>query len=94
MTTISKHAQAAKAIRRDLKKEFPETLFSVSSKAFSMGSSASIYWDNGPTTEQVSKIASKYLAGEFNSSNDTYEYTKHDDETPTVKYIHYRRENG
>jgi glyceraldehyde-3-phosphate dehydrogenase/erythrose-4-phosphate dehydrogenase len=84
MTT---HAQTAKAIREELKKEFPNTAFSVRSSSFSMGDDVRIEWTNGPTTEQVEQITNKYEYGQFDGMIDLYEMTNVRHDIPQVKYI-------
>ena len=60
--SISNHAATAKAIRTELK-QFSGVKFSVKSDSYSMGSSVSISWIDGPTESAVSSIVSKYQYG-------------------------------
>jgi hypothetical protein len=52
-------ADVAKKIRTALKEKFPATKFSVRSSNYSMGSSISVSWTDGPTVEQVKPITDK-----------------------------------
>ena len=52
-------AADAKEIRQILKKRYPLTKFSVKSKGYSMGSSIRVCWLDGPTREEVEKVANK-----------------------------------
>jgi hypothetical protein len=60
---------AAKNIRIELKKRFPETKFSVRKEHYG---SVYISWVDGPTTKDVKAVVDKYAAGSFDSSEDTY----------------------
>lgn len=53
-------AQAASAIRAELKSAFPTVKFSVKSESFSGGNSVSIHWYDGPLTKEVNAIVGKY----------------------------------
>lgn len=63
---------AAKNIRIQLKREFPGFKFSVRSDH----NSVRISWDEGPTTDQVEAITSRYKAGRFDGMSDCYEYNQ------------------
>lgn len=65
---------AAKNIRKELKKAFPTTKFSVTGESFAGGDAIRIHWTDGPATEQVETITNKYKAGHFDGSQDLYEY--------------------
>lgn len=67
--------QAAKNIRRDLKKHFPGVKFSVRSDRRG-GSSVSIRWTDGPTEKQVSEITDRYAEGSFDGMTDCYDYDR------------------
>jgi hypothetical protein len=64
---VREYAQAAKLIRQDLKKAFPGVKFSVSSCGYSMGSSVTIDYENGPQSSEVNSLVKKYsYEGEYN----------------------------
>lgn len=88
---LSSHAAAAKAIREELKKEFPGVSFSVTSESFSMGNSVHISWTDGAIREQVEKFTGKYQYGHFDGMTDMYEYTNSRDDIPQAKYIQESR---
>ena len=67
-------ALCAKRIRSELAKAFPAIKFSVTSKSYSGGDSVHVSWTDGPTSEQVDRIAGKYEAGHFDGMTDMYEY--------------------
>ncbi len=89
---MSIHAETSKAIRKELKKAYPLTKFSVTSHSYSGGSSVAIEWLDGPTSESVGKIAYKYQYGHFNGMEDIYELTNNRNDIPQVKYVQVRRE--
>jgi hypothetical protein len=72
----SPHASAAKQLREELKKTFPDTKFSVKSESFSGGDSIRISWTDGAAYNDVRKIGRKYQEGSFNGMEDIYEYDK------------------
>jgi hypothetical protein len=82
----TEHAQVAKIIRGILKKSYPKTKFSVTSKSFAGGDSVRIDWEDGPTFEEIQAIGDKYQAGHFNGMIDLYEYN-HNKSGLTVKYV-------
>jgi len=84
-------AEAAKCIRKELKKEFPFTKFSVKSDAFSGGTSVDVRWIDGPTTDSVKGIVDKYQYGHFDGMIDLYEYSNRRDDIPQVKYVQTSR---
>lgn len=63
-------------LRKMLKAAFPGVKFSVRSDSFSMGNSISVSWTDGPTTQQVEKISSRFQYGSFNGQEDIYEYAR------------------
>ena len=65
---------AAKNIRHELKQAFPGVKFSVTTSRFSGGDSLRVRWTDGPTIDRVSEITRKYKGGNFNGSEDLYEY--------------------
>ena len=89
---ITRQAAAAKAIRADLKRLFPETKFAVRSTSFAGGDAVRITWTDGPTTLHVDALVNQYEAGQFDSTTDMYNYTNRRKDVPTVKYITTHRE--
>ena len=89
---MSLHAESAKTIRKELKKVFSMTKFSVTSQSYSGGNSIAVEWVDGPTSEEVENIAYKYQYGRFNGMEDIYENTNKRDDLPQVKYVQVRRE--
>ena len=84
-------AQTAKAIKSELKKEFPAIKFSVKSSNFSMGNSVDVSWVDGPSQSQVSAITGKYQYGSFDGMQDLYEYTNSRDDIPQAKWVQTSR---
>lgn len=80
-------AEAAKAIKQELKKEFPAVKFSVKSQTYSGGSSVDVSWTDGPTTDEVDTILGKYEYGRFNGMEDMYEMTNVRKDIPQAKYV-------
>lgn len=89
MTT---HAETAKAIKKELKKNFPNTKFKVTSESYSMGSSVNISWIDGETKEEIYAIIKKYQYGHFDGMQDLYEYSNSREDIPQVKYVMAQRE--
>jgi hypothetical protein len=85
--TMSNQAQAAKAIRNELKAAFPGVTFKVTSDSFSMGDSVDIRWTNGPTSEAVNAITRKYQYGHFDGMVDLYEYSNKRQDIPQSKFV-------
>lgn len=52
--------ESARSIRQELKRQFPQTKFSVRLDRYSMGEAIDIRWTDGVATEKVEAIASKY----------------------------------
>lgn len=67
---------AAKNLRVELKRAFPAVAFSVRTSQYSGGNSVTVAWTDGPTREQVEKIANKYAGGDFDGMTDSYEYRR------------------
>ena len=65
MRELTTAAKAAKLIRTELKKTFPEAKFRVRSNNYAGGDSVYVNWTDGPTDEQVSDITAKYQYGHF-----------------------------
>lgn len=89
---MTEHAQAAKAIRQELKKAFPNIKFTVRSSSFSMGDDVRIDYVNGVPSKEVEKIVNKYQAGQFDGMQDLYEYNNRRSDIPQVKYVLVQRE--
>lgn len=87
MKTLTQSAQAAKAIKQELKSVFPDINFSVKSSNFSMGDSVNISWTDGPSTDEVENITGKYQYGSFNGMEDIYENTNNRNDIPQSKYV-------
>lgn len=87
MKELSLVAQAAKAIRRELKKAFPKTKFSVTSKSYSMGNSVQVDWTDGPDTEAVNSIIKKYQYGHFDGMTDSYEFSNNRNDIPQAMFV-------
>jgi len=68
--TISTHAAAAAAIRRDLKAAFPSVTFTVRSSSFSGGDSVDVGWIDGPSSTSINAIIGTYQYGHFDGMID------------------------
>lgn len=66
--------ETAKKIRAELKKAFPGVKFSVKTKRYSMGSSISVSWTDGPMDKEVSAITDKFESAGFDSYQDMKTY--------------------
>ncbi|CAI2533741.1 Uncharacterised protein [Serratia ficaria] len=62
---------AAKNIRKELKRYFPQVKFSVRENVHG---SIYIKWMDGPVKEKVNEITCKYKSGGYNGQNEIYEY--------------------
>jgi hypothetical protein len=91
MKQQSTHALAAKMIRKELKKAYPNTTFTVRARSFSGGDSVDIEWTDGPTDKQVADITAKYQYGHFDGIQDLYENTNRRIDIPQVRFVHERR---
>lgn len=89
MRELSKTAECSKAIREELKKEFPGVKFKVNSES---GSAINIHYVDGPSYELVDKIVSKYEMGHFDGMTDMYEYDNSREDIPQVSYVFTTRE--
>lgn len=89
--TLSTAANAAKAIREELKTTFPGIKFSVTSENYSGGDSVNIKWEDGPTSDEVQTISRKYQQGQFNGMEDIYEYSNTCTDIPQSKYVFENR---
>lgn len=83
----SQSARASKAIKAELKKVFPTVKFSVSSDNFAGGDAVRIKYVDGPLTESVQNVVSRYQYGSFNSFEDIYEIDNKDESIDQVKYV-------
>ena len=63
-------AETAKLIRAQLKVHFPGTKFSVRSSVYSMGSSVSIHWTDGPTKKAVNLVVGPFAGRDFDGMID------------------------
>ena len=71
-------AEAAKTIRGDLKRAFPDTKFSVRSSNFSQGHSVDVNYTDGPPLDAVEAIANHYGQRGFSGSDDSTYFVKGD----------------
>jgi len=67
-------AATAAEVRATLKKAFPETVFSVRSSEYSMGSSIDVGWTDGPTAKQVDAILDCFEGAGFDGMTDCKTY--------------------
>lgn len=88
----TEHAAAAAQIRKKLKDIYPRTQFGVRSKAFSMGTSITVDWVNGPPSKEVEALLAPYCYGHFNGSDDIYEVSNRNKDIPQVKFLSCNRE--
>lgn len=61
---------AAKNIRMELKKLYPDTKFSVRSESFANGNAVRIEWTGGPDRSEVDHLLEKYQVGSFDAMID------------------------
>lgn len=87
----STQAQAAKAIRQELKKAFPNTKFSVTSESYSMGNSVHVYWTDRESEAEVNEIVKKYQYGNFDGMTDSYEFSNKRQDIPQVQFVMTQR---
>jgi len=81
---------AAANIRKELKRAFPATSFSVTCKGYAGGDHVSISWVDGPTAKQVEAVTAKYEEGTFDGMADCYDYSRDHSFTGTfggTKYL-------
>lgn len=91
MTTA---AQAAAAIRTELKNAFPGIKFRVTSENYTGGSSVRIEYVDGVKRERVERVVCKYEQGRFDGMTDCYDYTNSRSDVPQVKYIFVERKSS
>jgi len=65
--------KGSRNLKIELKSAFPKTKFSVRAESFSGGCAIDVHWVDGPPTETVEEISSKYQEGHFNGMTDLYE---------------------
>ncbi|KFU75412.1 hypothetical protein SAMN04489729_6994 [Amycolatopsis lurida] len=63
-------ADVAKLVRKELKKTFPDTKFSVRISRYAGGSSVYVGWTDGPTTKDVDQVVYAFQSGRFESMTD------------------------
>jgi hypothetical protein len=80
-------AEAAKAIKAELKKVYPNVKFSVRSDNFAGGNSVDIDYTDGPKIEEIEAITDKYQYGHFNGMIDLYEYSNRRSDIPQAKFV-------
>ena len=90
-STVSVQAQAAQLIRKDLKKNYPGTKFSVTSESFSMGDAVRIAYTDGPSYKSVDELVGKYQYGHFDGMTDMYENSNSIEGLPQTKYVQVNR---
>ncbi len=88
---MTQAAEAAKAIREELKTAFPSITFRIKSRNFSMGDAVDVYYTNGVPVDQIRKITDKYEYGHFNGMEDIYEISNSRSDIPQAKYVHVQR---
>ena len=78
METINKEYlschETAKLIRNVVSQKWPSVKFSVRSKIYSGGASITIYWTDGPSSEEVNAVAKLYEGAEFDAMVDLKSY--------------------
>lgn len=77
MSTTVKYvdaAEIAKLVRRDLKRAFPTTKFSVRTDKYSMGASVRVSWVDGPAADRVERIVKRYEGATFDGMQDLKTY--------------------
>lgn len=86
-------ARCAQEIKKLLKEKYPGTKFRVKSEVYSGGDSVRVYWDFGPTNQEIDHIIDEYQDGDFDGMEDLYNYRKHeDDNKPRAKYVFSNRQ--
>ena len=84
-------ALCANAIRKELKKAFPKTKFSITSKGFAGGDDVNINYIDGPSRQEVEEITKKYQYGHFDGMIDLYEDSNIREDIPQTKYLFVNR---
>ena len=84
---MTEHAEVAKAIRKELKKNFSNTKFRIKSSGFAGGDDVRISWTDGPSEKKVERVVNKYQYGSFDPMRDLYEITNDRKDITQVKYV-------
>jgi hypothetical protein len=79
----------ASAIKKALKKAFPEIKFSCTQRDYS---ACYIRYEDGPKFDDVKKITSKYQAGHFDGMTDSYEYGENEENLNQCQYVFLTRD--
>jgi hypothetical protein len=67
-------AETAKHVRAALRLHFPGIAFSVKSKTYSGGASISVRWTDGPTYDEVNRVAGAFAGATFDGMIDLKSY--------------------
>lgn len=81
---------AAKAIREELKKAYPEIKFSVRSSTAALCSAVDVKTAHKFSYEQqqgIYRLLNRFKMGSFDGMTDCYDYDNVNDSIPQVKYI-------
>jgi hypothetical protein len=70
--------ETAAELRKALKRTFPTVRFSVRSSSYAGGASIRIHWTDGPTAQEVDRIAQVFSGADFDGMQDLKTY--HDSE--------------
>jgi hypothetical protein len=92
MKTKSEQALCAAAIRAELKKQFPNSKFKVTSDAYAGGTSVWVLYQDGFNAGLLSEILNKYQYGHFDGERDIYEYSNKNETLPQVKFVLAQKE--
>lgn len=87
---MSEHAQAAKAIREELKKAFPGVNFKVTScreSYYGVVRVETIHQFSREDGQEISKLLHKYEKGKFDGMTDSYDYGNVRTDIPQVRYV-------
>lgn len=88
----SEHAQAAKAIREELKRVYPDVKFKVTSGRVSYHGIVRVeteYQFSREDAQEISKLLHKYEQGNFNGMTDSYDYDNVRTDIPQVRYVSF-----
>lgn len=88
----SEHAQAAKAIREELKRVYPDVKFKVTSCFESYYGVVRVETDHKLSYEkrqEIIKLLSKYKKGHFDGMTDSYDYDNVRTDIPQVRYVSF-----
>lgn len=85
--TISNHAAAARAIRKQLKAH--GVAATVRAQSYAGGSSVTVKLEDAPiwTLRAVEQFASRFQMGLFDGMTDSYEYSNRNDDLPQVRFV-------